>query len=171
MRKSPLLVAVAFAALAGTPALAQSDAAAFGKRFDGSWSGGGTVRTSADSAERSVSCSVKGSSTATSVDVSGTCRAAVIVTRKIGASLTLDPATGRYTGTYTGSVIGPARLSGTRQGNRVNLVVTWPKAVNGDTTANMTITNAGDGRFSFVVTDRAEPGGPNVTVTRVNFSK
>lgn len=164
------LTLAAAMALAAAPALAQSEAD-FASRFDGSWSGGGTVRTSATSSDRNVKCTVTGSSTATSVDVNGSCRAAVIVTRKIGASIKLDPATGRYTGTYIGSTIGPARLSGRRNGDRVNLVVTWPKPVNGDTTANMTITNAGNGQFSFVVTDRASPGGPNVTMTRVNFSK
>lgn len=164
------LVLAAGLMAAASPAFAQSEGD-FASRFDGSWSGGGTVKTSADSSDRNVKCSVTGSSTETSVDVKGSCRAAIIISRDIGASIKLDPKTGRYTGTYIGSTIGPARLSGRRNGDRVNLVVTWPKPVNGDTTANMTITNAGNGQFSFVVTDRAAPGGPNVTMTRVNFSK
>jgi hypothetical protein len=157
-----------FAILAG-PAFAQSSEADYAKRFDGSFTGGGKVRTSADSDPWNVKCRIAGKSTATTVVLDGSCTAAVVATRKIGANLTISP-NGTYSGTYTGSKIGPARISGKRNGDTVVLQVTWPKEVNGDTKATMTITNRGNG-FTFAVDDLDKPGGRNVRVTDINLSK
>ena len=129
----------ALALLAGSAmaqgGLAQSSEADFLKRFDSSFSGGGKVRTSADGSPYNVKCKVAGNSTASTVDINGTCTALAVVSRKIGASLKVD-ANGHYTGTYVGSKIGPAALAGRRRGDSVILNVTWPKPVNGDTKAH-----------------------------------
>ena len=99
--------------------------------------------------------------------MSGTCRAAVIFSRKISADISVDPSSGRYSGTYVGSSIGPASLSGKRQGDAIVLTITWPKPVRGDTTAVMTIKNAGNGQLAITVTDEVEPGGAKAQVTNL----
>ncbi|MDX6805649.1 hypothetical protein [Terrihabitans rhizophilus] len=155
--------------LLAAPAFAQSSEADYAKRFDGSFNGGGKVRTEANASPWNVKCKVTGNSSATSLKLAGSCTAAAIVTRQIGADLTISP-NGTYTGTYTGSKIGPARISGKRSGDTVTLAVTWPKEVNGDTKATMTITNKGNG-FTFAVDDLDKPGGKTVRMTDINLSK
>ncbi len=102
--------------------------------------------------------------------MSGTCRAAVIFSRNISATLQVDES-GNYSGTYVGSSIGPAKLSGKRQGDAVNLTITWPKEVRGDTTAAMTIRNAGNGQVSIVITDEVPAGGPSEQVSSLSLAK
>jgi hypothetical protein len=79
---------------------------------------------------------------------------------RIAADITFDPKTGRYSGTYIGAKVGPARVSGVRDGDVVRLVITWPKPVQGDTRASMIIENAGEGRLRIVINDNVLPGGP-----------
>jgi hypothetical protein len=141
----------------------------FLKNFGGSFAGTGGVRTAADSSPWNVKCKVNGASTASTVSLDGSCTAAAIVTRKIGADLKVD-SSGTYTGTYTGSKIGPAALSGRRKGNSVVLNVTWPKPVNGDTKATMTITPTGNG-FTFAVDDLNHPGGSVVRMTDIRLAR
>jgi hypothetical protein len=106
-----------------------------------------------------------------SLSMSGTCRAAVIFSRKISADLRYDPGSGRYTGTYLGSSIGPARLSGKRSGDAVNLTITWPKPVRGDTTAAMTIRNTGNGQLAITITDEVPAGGPSAQVSSISLKQ
>ncbi|BCJ89535.1 hypothetical protein IZ6_02700 [Terrihabitans soli] len=159
---------LSFAALAFAATGADAADADFLKRFGGSFAGQGGVRTAADSSPWNVKCKVSGSSTESSVSLDGTCTAAAVVTRKIGADLKVDSA-GTYTGTYTGSKIGPAALSGRRQGDSVVLNVTWPKPVNGDTKAVMTITPTANG-FTFAVDDLDRPGGSKVRMTDIRLA-
>jgi hypothetical protein len=161
-------LAAAFALAAGA-ASAQDAESDFLKRFGGSFAGAGGVRTAADSSPWNVKCKINGAPTATSVSLDGSCTAAAVVTRKIGADLKVD-SSGAYTGTYTGSKIGPAALSGRRQGDKVVLNVTWPKPVNGDTKAVMTITATGDG-FVFAVDDLNKPGGTSVRMTDIKLAR
>jgi hypothetical protein len=137
------------------------------KRFDGSFKGAGKVRTAADGSPYNVKCNVSGNATATRISLDGTCRAMAVVSRKIGADLTVSP-DGTYSGVYTGSKIGPAAVRGRRTGDNVVLTVTWPKPVNGDQKALMTISNNGNG-FSFAVDDEATPGGKVVRMTDVRL--
>ena len=144
-------------AAAATGAAAEEE---FLKRFDGQFAGQGGVRTAADADPWKVKCKVNGASSESSVSLDGSCTAAAIVTRKIGADLKVD-SSGVYRGTYVGSKIGPAALSGRRQGDSVVLNVTWPKPVNGDTKATMIITSTANG-FTFAVDDLNRPGGSPV---------
>ena len=64
-----------------------------------------------------------------------------------------------------------ARLYGKRSGDAVILTITWPKPVNGDTKATMTIRNDGNGRLAITVTDKVAPGGPNAQVTRLALNQ
>jgi hypothetical protein len=138
------------------------------KRFEGSFSGAGKVRTAANGSPYNVKCNVSGNATESRITLDGTCRAMAVVSRKIGANLTVSP-DGTYSGVYTGSKIGPARIRGRRHGDNVILTVTWPKPVNGDQKATMTISNSGNG-FSFAVDDEATPGGQVVRMTDINLT-
>lgn len=167
MRK---LGAAALAALAvsGTAGAAPDT---YLNRFGGQWAGSGMVQASAEEAQHDVSCTAVGKATDSSVSIDGTCRAYLIFSRNVGASLQLDPASGRYSGTYVGSSIGPAQLSGTRKGDSLLLTVTWPKDVNGDRQSAMTITSTGDNGFAIKIQDRLGPDGPVGTTTALNFQR
>lgn len=162
--------AMALAALL-LPAPVQAAETDFLNRFEGNWKGSGLVaRNEADNTNK-VSCTMTGNPSASGVSMSGTCRAAVIFTRQISADIRFDPGSGRYTGTYVGSSIGPASLSGKRQGDAVVMTITWPKPVRGDTKATMTIRNPGNGQLAITVTDEVSPGGPTAQVTQLSLSQ
>ena len=165
------LLSVSAVAAAGFPSgSAVAEETSFLQRFSGSWSGSGSVQRKAEEGANRVRCKVKGSSSQTALSMNGTCRAALVFTRQIGVEVHADPGTGRYAGTYTGASIGPARVSGRRQGDTVTLTITWPKPVNGDTKATMTIRNDGSGRLSIAVTDKM-PDGRQVQTTNLTFAK
>lgn len=156
------------------PPQTQAEAASessFLSRFQGQWHASGLVRRNARSDGNQVTCTMSGSHGASSVSIGGTCRAYLIFTREIRADLSYDPRTGRYSGTYVGSRIGPASLSGRRFGDTVTLAIRWPKPVNGDTQATMIIRSLGSDAFRFVVTDHVAPGGPVETMTDLTFRR
>jgi hypothetical protein len=154
------------------PALsAQADETGFLKRFDGAWSGTGLVQRKIEEGPHQVSCKMTGAPTSDGVSISGVCRAAVIFSRQIRADLRYDPGSGRYSGTYVGAKVGPARLSGKRNGDAVILTIFWPKPVNGDKTATMTIRNPGDGNLRIVVAAKPRPGGSNAEVTNLALAQ
>ena len=153
-------------------AMAQMSEDKFLDRFDARWAGGGTVIRDADRAPKrlNVSCSLGQTQATNKIDVSGTCRAALIFTRPFGARLTFDPATGRYRGTYIGANSGPASLSGKRSGDALHLTVTWNKPINGDRTARLLIRN--DGRnLAIRLIDKAGPNGPEMATTDLSFAR
>jgi hypothetical protein len=139
---------------------AQPAEAAFLERFRGTWAGEGTVRRSIDPAPWHVRCVLNGTPGPNHISIQGTCTGAVIIQRQIGAELTFDPRARVYRGVYVGARVGPAGLAGTRGGDVVSLTVTWPAPVNGDTRAQMTIHNRGDGTLRIVTEDNLTPGGP-----------
>jgi hypothetical protein len=153
------------------PHSAAAQEESFLARFAGSWSGTGLAKRDAAEEPNRVRCRMAGAPSANAVSLRGTCRAAVIVSRDFGADVTFDPGSGRYSGVYTGSKIGPARLSGRRSGDAVNLTITWPQPVNGDTKARMTIRNGGDGQLQILVTDEVAPGGPTTEMTNLVLSR
>ena len=163
----PIALAAGCAMFAGGGA--EADESEFLQRFAGSWAGSGTVQRKADEGPKRVSCKVKGAPASNALSIGGSCRAALVFTRDIGVDVRVDGA-GRYTGTYTGSTIGPAKVSGRRRGDAVVFTITWPKPVNGDTKATMTIRNDGSGRLSMAVTDQM-PDGREVQTTNVTLEK
>lgn len=165
----PAVLALAISALTFS-APAQSQETDFLNRFEGTFKGGGSVSRNETENPTKVNCTMKGTASESSLSMGGTCRAAVIFSRKISADLAVD-SSGRYTGTYVGSSIGPASLSGKRSGDAVNLTITWPKEVRGDTKAAMTIQNAGDGQVSITITDEVPAGGPEQQVSNISLSK
>ena len=149
---------------------AQANEANFLSRFEGAFSGSGQVQRNANESPNQVRCTLTGQPSATGVTMSGEC-GAFIFSKQIRADIRFDPASGRYTGSYVGSSIGPATLAGSRRGDAVVLTITWPQPVNGDTQATMTIRNSGNGQLAITVTDRVEPGGPTAQVTRLALAK
>lgn len=166
-RVAGLAAALAFSCLT-LPA--QAGEPEFLSRFSGSFAGGGLVQRNAGEQPNKVSCTLTGKATASRISMSGKC-GAFIFSKAISADIRYDARTGRYSGTYVGSAIGPARLSGKRQGNAVVLTITWPKPVNGDTKATMTIHNSGNGNLAITVTDRVAPGGPTAKVTQLSLAQ
>ena len=129
---------------------------AFMDLFSGSWVGSGTVEKG--SVSWHVNCSATAESAVNHVTIEGTCSVSIVSVR-IAADIRFDPISGRYSGTYIGADVGPAHVSGRTSGNAVNLAITWPKPVNGDTRARMTIVNTGD-RLRLTLLDNVAPGGP-----------
>lgn len=144
--------------------------AAFLQRFAGSFTGSGQVQRNASERPNNVKCELTGQPTTAGVSISGKC-SVFVISREIQADIHYDPASGRYNGTYVGSKVGPAKLSGTRQGDSVVLAITWPKPVNGDTDATMTIRNSGNGELAITVSDRLTPGGPKADVTQMALAR
>lgn len=142
----------------------------FLSRFGGSFSGGGTVQRSAEKAPDRVTCSLKGEPSASGISISGRCGMGGF-SKQISADLRFDPATGRYSGTYIGASIGAAGLSGRRRGDNVVLTITWPRPVNGDMQATMTIRNSGNGRLGITVVDELQPGGARAKVTQLALNQ
>jgi len=154
--------------LVAGPALADAD---YLKRFVGSYSGSGSVHREQDASPRNVTCRVTGTSpSANDIEISGTCRAAVIVTRKIGASIRYDPASQRYSGTYIGASDRTSQLrNGRLQGSTLVFDLVYPETVHGDRQAVMRITNGGNGQFTMQVTDQVDGKAQqtsNVTLAR-----
>jgi hypothetical protein len=132
----------------------------FANRFEGTWVGSGSVQRGIDARPWRVNCTLTGNRTANRLSIGGSCRAALIIQRRIGADLTFDPQSGEYRGTYVGARVGPAQLSGRRSGDVVNLTIAWPKPVNGDLRAMMSIRNDGSGTLRITVTDSLTADGP-----------
>jgi hypothetical protein len=149
---------------------AQAAESDFLSRFSGSFKGGGLVQRNAEEGPNKVSCTLVGQPSENAVSMSGKC-GAFIFSKSIRADIRFDPGTGRYSGVYVGSSIGPASLSGKRKGDAVVLTITWPKPVNGDTKATMTIHNPGNGQLGITVTDEVGPGGPKEQVTRLALTQ
>ena len=164
--------ALAGLALAGLVASGAAHAAEadFLIRFAGSFAGTGLVQRNANENPNQVQCTLTGQPSTNGVSMSGQC-GAFIFSKQIRADIRFDPATGRYSGVYIGSSIGPASLSGRRQGDAVVLTITWPEPVNGDTKATMQIHNPGNGQLAITITDRVRPGGPTTQVTNLALAR
>jgi hypothetical protein len=129
-------------------------------RYVGSFAGSGTILEGPDANSHQVRCRFTASRQgATDLSLRGTCRAHLIVSRSISVDLTWDPESGRVTGTYTGSRVGTAQLTGRQMGADLHLTITWPKPLYGDTTANLRVDSVDADRFRIVVMDRIGVNG------------
>jgi hypothetical protein len=142
----------------------------FLKRFDGSFSGGGTVHLSAAKGVNQVSCTLVGQPSESGISISGKCGIGGF-SKTVSANLRFDSSTGRYSGTYVGASVGAASLYGRRKGDSVVLSITWPRPVNGDTKATMTIRNSGNGHLAITVSDELEPGGARAKITQLALAQ
>jgi len=159
MKRTIFAVLVASAAVALTADAATPEGDYIG-RFGGAWAGSGTVVRG--DTPIPVNCQATGAPAENQIAIRGNCSVA-IVSVDIAADITFDPASGSYSGTYIGAKVGPAQVSGKRSGDVVNLAITWPAPVHGDTKARMRIENSGGGNLRIVVTDNTAPGGPDLT--------
>ena len=90
----------------------------------------------------------------------GTCWAYLIISRSVSVDLDWNPQSGRVTGTYTGSRVGTAQLTGRQIGAGFDLTIQWPKPLYGDTIAKLTVAPVDQDRFRVVVMDRIGVNGP-----------
>ncbi len=168
-RPENVIIPASVAPQTSAPQASASEAEFFG-RFAGSFSGSGEVRRNASSSPNEVTCTVTGQPSENRIAITGRCGVAMF-SRQISADIRYDPATGRYSGVYVGAAVGPARLSGARHGDAVVLTITWPKPVNGDTNATMTIKNSGNRQLAITVTDEFQPGGAKAQVTQLALNQ
>ena len=130
-------------------------------RYAGTFAGSGTILEGPDATSHQVRCHFtilqQG---ATGLSLQGICRAYLIISRSISANLAWDPRSGQVTGTYTGSRVGTARLTGRQAGTDFDLTIAWPQPLYGVTTAQMKVASLDPDRFRIVVTDRIGVNGP-----------
>jgi hypothetical protein len=140
-------------ALAGVFSISAANAAptSFFEDLSGSWSGSGNAYV-AKFGEVSAKCRLSVSGADTQVAMKGSC--GMLVFRQ-ALGLTLKNTGGnRFTGTYTGSKTGPARLDGTLENDRLVLTIRWGGLVNGDRTAKMVLERTGPNSFAQTVIDK-----------------
>jgi hypothetical protein len=142
--------------------LSQAGEADFLRRFEGSWSGGGSVKLRVNTPARQVACNLKSKTKADELSMGGVCRAMMLVSRRIGAEIKVDGA--RYSGTYVDPAGKTSLLSGTRSGSTLNLAIRWAKEVNGDRQARMEIASLPNGRMRLRTID-TDPGTGKAVVT------
>ncbi|MDQ0324877.1 hypothetical protein J2R99_000726 [Rhodopseudomonas julia] len=170
---APIGAALTRAALIGTALMAALLAASaahaaeadFIERFDGAWKGGGMVIRNETSGPTNIRCSLSGEGAENTISIAGKCRAFAIFTRDVRVNVVYEPASGLYRGTYKGSKVGTAVMSGKRSGDTIRFALVWPKDVMGDTEAAMTITNNGAGELRVLVSDKVGAGGTVQPVT------
>ncbi len=135
-------------------------AAAIGQ-YAGNFSGSGTILEGPDATSHQVRCRFTISQQgATGLSLQGTCWAYLIISRSISANLAWDPRSDQVTGTYTGSRVGKARLTGRQTEAGFDLTIEWPRPLYGDTMARMQVANLDANRFQIIVTDRIGASGP-----------
>jgi len=160
MKSRTALAFAFFLGVAAVPAAAVAPEEDFIGRFGGAWSGSGTVIKG--DMPFQVSCQATGQPGPNEVAIEGSC-SAVIASMRIAADIAYDPATGRYSGTYTGAKVGPAQVTGKRSGDVVHLIVNWPAPVNGQMQAQLAIENAGSGQLRIRLNEFVAPDGSLVT--------
>ncbi|MCQ0989707.1 hypothetical protein [Jiella marina] len=158
-------IAVALVGLGLAPAASSAD---YFARYHGDWTGGGPVKVAQLPEPTNVFCDIKGTRDGgRSFSLSGQCRAMLVLSRKIGATLRYDPETDMYRGAYEGSSSGPAKLQGKLEGATLNLKVTWNKTIYDDQFARMLIENRGGGAFTMKVLEQID--GKEVVVSDLSF--
>lgn len=140
-------------ALASAFSISTANAAptSFFDDLSGNWSGSGKAYVT-KFGEVSAKCRLSVSGAGTKVEMKGSC--GMLVFRQ-ALGLTLKNAgRNRFTGTYTGSKTGPAKLEGILQDDRLVLNIRWGGLVNGDRTAQMVLERTGPNSFAQTVVDK-----------------
>ncbi len=155
-------------ALAGALSISTAIAAptSFFDDLSGNWSGSGRAYLT-KFGEVSANCRLAVSGADTQVAMKGSCGTLVF---RQALGLTLKNAGGnRFTGTYTGSKTGPAKLEGTLQDDRLVLSIRWGGLVNGDRTAQMILERTGPNSFAQMVVDKV--AGKTRSTSRFAFKR
>lgn len=132
---------------------AQAAPSNFFDNLTGSWSGSGKAFVT-KYGEISANCRVAINGSETKVAMNGSC-GMLVFRQALGLSIR-NAGGNKYVGTYTGSKTGPAKLSGTLQGDRLVMTIKWGGLVNGDRTAQMVLERTGPNSFAQTVNDRVE---------------
>lgn len=167
MRYQACLLTLLAAVCLATPVTA--DEIGFLKPLNGSWTGTGKVLRKIGDAPINVSCRFTISAPGSSISMRGNCRGLLIISRAISAQLTARG--NRYSGTYTGPSGATSQLSGSRQGDVINLAVRWARLVNGDRDASMTIRRQGDGQLTLRTIDKDLSSGKSVVTSEINLHR
>lgn len=99
---------------------ADSGEASFLSSLEGRFSGNGTLQNAGGSS-RALKCQFNGDQEGARLSLDGSCSTAAIFSATIRIELRHDSKTGRYAGTFQESTGTVARLSGSRQGQRLTL--------------------------------------------------
>lgn len=166
MRRQACLLAI-LALFYAAPVYA--DESGFLKPLNGNWTGTGKVLRKIGDSPINVSCKFTISAPGASISMKGNCRGLLIINRAISAQLTASGS--RYSGTYTGPSGATSRLSGSRQGNVINLAVRWARLVNGDRDASMTIRRQGNGRLTLRTIDKDLSSGKSVVTSEIDLRR
>lgn len=161
------LPALFMAAFSGSVAVADEND--FLRTLSGNWQGSGQIRLRPDAQPMNVSCTLDSRADGEEISMQGACRAKVVFSRRIGADLQAVGA--RYTGSYVGSTRGPARLSGARDGDTLDLRVTWPARDTAGRTARMQVASLGSGRMRLVTSEAHPKTGERIVTAQIEFSR
>lgn len=142
---------------------------AFLKSLAGQWSGTGVVKNPLTAPSVNVTCNFGSQASDTRLSMEGTCRGMLIITRSVGADIAVAGA--RYTGTYVGPSGRTSSLSGSRNGNAINLAIHWAKPVNGDRNANLTVEKVGDNGMRLTTIDVDPSSGKPVVTSEINLTR
>ena len=136
----------------------------------GTWSGRGTVLPSFEQEKPfRVKCEFDVSGDESSVSLDGEC-GALFVKRKVAVALTEGE--NGITGTYDAALrTGIAELSGTKEGNTIDLEVNWGGEVNGDTEGTMVIERTGENALRIVFRDVNPASGEEEVTTQFELTR
>lgn len=130
-------------------------------RYTGSFVASGTVLEGPSANLRQVTCFFSTLRQGqTGLSLRGTCSAYLIITRSVSVDLEWDPHSGQVTGSYSGSRVGTAQLTGRQIQGNFYLTINWPKPLYGDTTAELRVSIIDPDRFRIVVMDHIGVDGP-----------
>jgi hypothetical protein len=162
------VVALTAAGLSAVPA--QASESEFLQSLAGQWSGQGEARRTTASGPVGVNCTVSSSASGTTFELQGDCRALAIVRQTISASLSNTSGT-EYEGVYIGPRGGESALAGQRDGDIIELQVTWAEPVNGDREARMQLEKAGEGAMVIRTIDTDPESGAEVVTSEINLRR
>lgn len=144
----PLPLAVALTLAASSAAHAQPAAkneAEFLRIFDGRFTGTGSLQK-AGGPSRNLSCKFDGNHSGANVFLSGRCSTALVFGTTVRIQLSVDPRTGRYSGSFVEGRGTVANLSGVRKGQTLTLSFReTAESVRQNPPATLTINSRADG--------------------------
>ncbi len=166
MRAISLLTLIYATCLSSNVSASEED---FLKSIEGQWAGGGEVLTKIGGNKVDVSCRMQSDAQSSQFSMNGTCRALAVVTRSFKASVKASGDS--YSGNYIGVSGKPSTLAGSREGNTINLNVTWANAIYGDRKAKMTIEKVGEDGLRIRTIDQDPTSGKSIVTTQLDLQR